>query len=112
MSFILLASLVGSLMGGSSPLETVGTKNLQDCKLTWGGRQEELEPQCPETVTWQVLALSRLTPVWGFTFISGAYHPEGHGSCWSQGHQGCTKNLTGSAYVKGREALWLYQAGG
>lgn len=99
-------------MGGYSPLETVGTKNLQDCKLTWGGRQEELEPQSPETVTWQILALSRLAPVWGFTFISGACHPEGHGSRWSQGHQGCTKTLTGSAYVKGWEALWLYQDGG
>lgn len=38
--------------------------------------------------------------LWGVTFISDACNSEGHSNHWSQGHQGCTKNLKGSALCK------------
>lgn len=69
---VLLAALVGDLSDTYFPVEVIGLKNLQDGEVTWRcGRQEGLEPWCPETITRQILASS--------AECSGvsAYNPEG-----------------------------------
>ena len=53
--------MIGGLLVGYFPLEAAGAKNLQ---ATCGGKHEELEPRCPETVT------RRIWP-------SPAWHPGG-----------------------------------
>lgn len=49
--------LFGDLSDTYFPVEVIGLKNLQDGEVTWRcGRQEGLEPWCPETITRQILA--------------------------------------------------------
>lgn len=44
---LLILVLVASLIGEYFCLEAVGAKNLQDCKVMWGGGHKESEPWSP-----------------------------------------------------------------